>query len=55
MSLEVDLNRVTETWQYFVEHMREKHGLTELTLLVMNWLMYAIGLCIHLKFHVSKH
>ena len=39
MSLEVDLNRVTvitETLQSFVEQMREKRGMTELTVIVKN-------------------
>lgn len=55
MSLEVDQNHVTETLPSFVEQIKEKHGLTEYTLIVKNWLMYATGLCIHLSFHFSRH
>ena len=36
MSLEVDQNHVTETLPSFVEQIKEKHGLTEYTLIVKN-------------------
>ena len=36
MSLEVNLNRVTETFQSFVEQIKEKHGLPQYTLIVKN-------------------
>ena len=59
MSLEVDRNCVTETSQSFVEKMKEKHGLTEYTVIVKNLLMYPTGLynhtfkCSYLKTLVS--
>ena len=52
---EVDLNRVTEALLSFEEQMWEKHGLTEYTVTVWNWLMYTTGLFLHLSCHVSKH
>ena len=47
MSLEVDRNCVTETSQSFVEKMKEKHGLTEYTVIIKNLLMYPTGLYNH--------
>ena len=55
MSLEVDRNCVTETSQSFVEKMKEKHGLTEYTIIIKNLLMYPTGLYIQLSVLVSRH